>query len=113
MGQQEKVKWLVLCLIERERISADPGSAHDPKTLAAPVTNNMTIQIVMILMIMATWFGKLLEVKGAFLHGQFGECEKPLHMYIPQGLEQFYPLKWILRLLKRIYGLCQSASAFW
>jgi hypothetical protein len=56
-----------------------PGVHYDPKTVAAPVTNDITIQIVMVLMIMANWFGELLNVKGAFLHGQFGEQEKALH----------------------------------
>jgi hypothetical protein len=28
-------------------------------------------------------------------------------------MEKFYPLHWILLLLKTIYGLCQSAYAFW
>jgi hypothetical protein len=81
--------------------------------VAAPVTNDITIRIVMILMIMAMWMGELLDVKGAFLHGQFGEREKPLHMFIPQGMEQYYPLNWNLKLLKTIYGLCQLAYAFW
>jgi hypothetical protein len=75
--------------------------------------NDITIRIDMILMIMATWVGELLDVKGAFLHRQFGEREKALHMFIPQGMEQYYPLNWILKLLKTIYGLCHSAYAFW
>jgi hypothetical protein len=89
------------------------GVHYDPKSVVAPVTNDITIRIVMILMIMATWVGELLDVKGEFLHGQFGERMKPLHMFIPQGMEQYYPLNWILKLLKTIYGLCQSAYAFW
>jgi hypothetical protein len=78
--------------------------------VVAPVTNDITIWIVVILMIMAKWVGELLDVKGAFLHGQFGEREKPLHMFIrPQGMEQSYPLSWILKLLKTIY----TASVNW
>jgi hypothetical protein len=78
MGQQEEVEWHLLCMAERKGISADPRSTlYDPKSVAAPVTNDITIWIVMILMIMATWVGELLDVKGAFLHGQFGEREKP------------------------------------
>jgi Reverse transcriptase (RNA-dependent DNA polymerase) len=67
----------------------------------------------MTLMLMATWYGELLDVKGAFLHGEFGPRKKRLHMRIPQGMEKFYPLNWILLLLKTIYRLCQSAYAFW
>ena len=90
-----------------------PGVHYDPKSVAAPVTNDITIRVVMTLMLMAGWFGELLDVKGAFLHGHFGPKEKPIHMRIPQGMEQYYPLNWILLLLKTIYGLCQSAFAFW
>jgi hypothetical protein len=90
-----------------------PGVHYAPKSVAAPVTNNIPICIVMVLMLMAMWFGELLDVKGAFLHDDFGQQEKPLHMCIPQVMEKFYPLHWILLLLKTIYGPCQSAYAFW
>jgi hypothetical protein len=67
-----------------------------------------------ILMLMAAWFGELLDVKGAFLHGDFRRREKPLHMRIPQGMEKFYPLHWILLLLKTIYGFSfQGSSEEW
>jgi hypothetical protein len=82
-----------------------PGVHDGPKSVAAPVTNDITIRIVMVLMLMAAWFGELLDVKGALVQGNFGRQEKPLHMRIPQGIEKFYPLHWILLLLKTIYGL--------
>eukprot|EP00957_Ditylum_brightwellii_P165712 12615256-Ditylum_brightwellii.AAC.2 len=41
-------------------------SRHD---LSAPVVNDMTIRIVMILTIMAAWTAELLDVQGAFLNG--------------------------------------------
>jgi hypothetical protein len=83
-----------------------PGVHDGPKSVAAPVTNDITIHIVMVLMLMAAWFGELLDVKGALVQGDFGQQEKPLHMHIPQGIEK-------LLLLKTIYGLCQSLYAFW
>jgi Reverse transcriptase (RNA-dependent DNA polymerase) len=36
-----------------------------------------------------------------------------MHMHIPRGMEKYYPVGWFLLLLKTIYGLCQSAYAFW
>jgi hypothetical protein len=78
------------------------GVHYDPKTMiAAPVTNEMTIWIILLLMIMAIWLGELLDVKGAFLHGDFGPKEAPIRMKIPQGFEKFYPQGWLLLLLKR------------
>jgi hypothetical protein len=38
-----------------------------------PVTNNVMIRIVLTLMMMAPWTGEILDVKGAFLHGDFEE----------------------------------------
>jgi hypothetical protein len=41
------------------------SSAH------APVTNASTIQIVLILMLMADWHGRIVDVKGVFIHRGF------------------------------------------
>jgi hypothetical protein len=45
------------------------GEHCDSHSISSPVTNEMTIRGVLALMIMAGWVGKLLDVKGAFLHG--------------------------------------------
>ena len=102
----------------RARVNArgfmqQPGIHYDPKSIAAPVTNEMTIRIILTLMIMAFWIGLLLDVKGAFLHGNFGPKEAPIVLKIPQGFEKHYPKGWLLLLLKTIYGLKQAAFAFW
>jgi hypothetical protein len=61
---------------------------------------------------MARWCAMLLDVKGAFLCGNFEDGEKII-MEIPQGFECFYPKNAVLLLLKTIYGLKQAALAFW
>jgi hypothetical protein len=43
-------------------------------------------------------------VNGAFLHGNFEEG-KTLHMKVPEGFEKNYPVRFVLLLLKTIYGL--------
>jgi hypothetical protein len=55
-----------------------PGVHYDWKTIAAPLTNKMTMWIILMPMIMAIWLGELLDVKGAFLHGDFGPKEAPV-----------------------------------
>jgi hypothetical protein len=90
-----------------------PGVHYDPKTIAAPVTNDITIRVILTVMLMALWIGELLDVKGAFLHGVFEPTEKPIYMKVPMGFEEFYPPGWYLLLLKTIYGLKQAAYAFW
>lgn len=90
-----------------------PGVHYDPKTIAAPVINDITIRVIIVLMLMAVFFGELLDVKGAFLIGDFSPNEKPIYMKVPQGFKDFYPPGWVLLLLKTIYGLKQAAYAFW
>jgi len=81
--------------------------------LAAPVVNEMTIRIVFILMIMARYCGELMDVRGAFLLGEFGK-EEEIFMEVPKGFEKFYdPFTVVLLLLKTIYGLKQATYAFW
>jgi hypothetical protein len=87
------------------------GKHYDPNSIAAPVTSDTTIRIVMTLFLMASWCGKLLDVKGALLQGEF-ETGETLFMIIPEGLAKYYPVGCVLVLLKTIYGLKQSAVAF-
>ena len=55
----------------------------------------------------------MLDVKGAFLHGDFTDGEK-VHMKVPQGFERWYdPRLYVLLLLQTLYGCKQSAMAFW
>eukprot|EP00957_Ditylum_brightwellii_P125501 9566059-Ditylum_brightwellii.AAC.1 len=41
---------------------------YDSHNLSAPVVNDMTVRIAMILTITAAWTAKLLDVQGAFLN---------------------------------------------
>jgi hypothetical protein len=73
----------------------------------------MVIRIVLVLMIIANWVGKILDVHGAFLHGRFDYGET-IHMEVLQGFERHYdPMHYVLLLLKTICGLKQSAFQFW
>ena len=51
---------------------------YDPESTAAPVTNDVTIRIIMTLALMAGWVGHIVDVKGAFLHGEFENEEKKI-----------------------------------
>ncbi len=78
----------------------------------APVSNAGTIRIVLIIMLMIDWHGQIMDVKGAFLHGEL-EDSKVIYMKVPRGFEQFYPEDVVLKLKKCIYGLKQVAMTFW
>ena len=88
------------------------GVHYNEDDKAAPVVNDITICIVMTLMVMARWYGHLLDVRGAFLQGTFEPGEQ-IHMEIPQGFEKCCPKNVVLLLLRTICGLKNSAMAFW
>jgi len=88
------------------------GEHYDEDAKSAPVVNDATIRILLILIIMAGWAAQLLDVRGAFLHGEFEKGRK-VYMHIPQGFEAFFPIGWIVLLLKTLYGTKQAARAFW
>jgi hypothetical protein len=81
-------------------------------TISSPVTNSATIRIVLMLMIMASMLAQVVDVKGAFLHGEFEDGEI-IHMKVPQGFEKHFPEGSVLLLKKCLYGLKQAAKAFW
>ena len=88
------------------------GEHYKEDNKAAPVVNDTTFHILLILMMMAIWYAEVLDVKGAFLIGLFEDGEK-IYMRVPEGLEKHYAANMVLLLLKTIYGLKQAALAFW
>jgi len=88
------------------------GEHYESHQKAAPVANDITIRIVLVLMLLFKFHGELLDVKGAFLHGTFGDNER-IYMEVPEGMTQHYPKGSVLLLLRTLYGLVQGARAFW
>jgi len=87
------------------------GQHFDGTSLAAPVTNVASIRIMFTLMLMAGWTAYIVDVKSAFLHGDFEDGEK-IHMEVPNGFENYYAANIVLLLLQTLYGLKQAAIAF-
>jgi hypothetical protein len=56
---------------------------------AAPITNEATIKIILIMLTVAEWEGHVIDVKGAFLKGRFNNGEE-IYLQIPQGFEIYY-----------------------
>ena len=88
------------------------GEHYDSSSIASPVINDATVQILLTLMIMANWSAEVVDVKGAFLHGTFENGEN-IYMKVPQGFEKHYKKDEVLQLEKTIYGLKQAAMCFW
>jgi len=89
------------------------GVHYHKSNIASPVTNDMSIRIIMVLALMAGWIAKIVDVKGAFLHGEFEQDDEPIYMGVPQGFESHYEDDVVLLLGRTIYGLKNAARAFW
>ena len=61
------------------------GIHYDSSSIHAPVTNDVTVRIVVTLALMAGWLGQLIDVDGAFLCGRLREL---LFMKVPQGFKK-------------------------
>ena len=89
------------------------GEHYDESSISSPVTNDSTIRVVLILMLMAAFRSHIVDVKGAFLHGEFDNGEV-IYFKVPQGFETYYDdEEYYLLLLKTAYGLKQAAIMFW
>jgi hypothetical protein len=88
------------------------GQHYIGTTISLPVTNSATIRIVLTLMIMASMLAHVVDVKGAFLHGEFEDGEI-IHTKVLQGFEKHFPEGSVFLLKKCLYGLKQAAKAFW
>jgi hypothetical protein len=88
------------------------GIHYDSSNISSPVTNDATIRIIIVLLIIFKWSAQLVDVKGTFLCGNFKDGEE-IFMEVPQGFEEFYGAYVLLLLLQKIYGLKQAAMALW
>ena len=56
---------------------------HDVSSIAYPLTKEITIRIVMIILLMKNWYGELIGVKGEFLMVQFYNDEM-IYLEVPE-----------------------------
>jgi hypothetical protein len=88
------------------------GQHFNASSISAPVTNGMTIKLVMTLMLASGGIAHVVTVKGAFLHGEFDDGEK-IYIKIPLGFKEFYNDDTVLLLKKCLNGLKQVVMAFY
>jgi hypothetical protein len=72
----------------------------------------MTIRIALTIMLMQGRIAHVMDVKGAFLYGEFEDGEK-IYSKILLGFERFNPSDTVLLLKKMLYGLKHAAMAFY
>jgi hypothetical protein len=88
------------------------GQHYDGTCISAPVTNAMTIRIALSIMLLQGGIAHVVDVKGAFLYGEF-EDGKKIYIKILLGFEKFYSSNTVLLLKKTFYSLKQVAMAFY
>ena len=86
---------------------------YDADNILSPVINGMSINIVIALKLMAGWITNILDVKGAFLYGEFNKVEKKIYMEVPELFEGIYGRNVVLMLIKKVYELKTAAKEFW
>ena len=84
-------------------------SGVDCTSKYAPVINDVTWCVLVIVMLLNNYDGKIIDTEVAFLHG---DLEEEIYMDCPQGLEDAKEDECV-KLLHTIYGLVQSARQFW
>ena len=89
------------------------GAHYDTEDIASLVTNDMSIRIVIVTTVMTGWITNIIDVKGAFLHGEFDEGTEPVYMAGPEGFEDIYDDEVVFKLLETIYGLKNAEKEFW
>ena len=88
------------------------GQHYNASSISAPVTNGMTIKLVLVLMLASGGIAHVADVKGALLHGKFDDGEK-IYIKITLGFKEFYDNDRVLLPKKCLYGLRQAAMAFY
>jgi hypothetical protein len=80
----------------------------------APVIDEITFRILLILKLRKQWYGEIIDVESAFL---YGKLQEEIYLRIPQGLNQYENLPEDSNdccLLERsMYGLVQGARVWW
>ena len=75
----------------------------------APVINDITWRLLLIVMLLKKYDGRIIDIEVEFLHG---DLEEEIYMDCPQGPEDAKEDECV-KLLHTIYGLFQSARQFW
>jgi hypothetical protein len=65
------------------------GQHFDASSISAPITNGMTIKVVLMLILASGSIADKVNIKEAFLHGKFKDGEK-IYIKIPLEFEEFY-----------------------
>jgi hypothetical protein len=80
------------------------GKRYNEISISALVTDAMTSKMTLTLMLIQGGIAHVVDVKGAFLYGEF-EDEENVHIKVSLGFKEFYNSDTALLLKKTLYGL--------
>ena len=75
----------------------------DLNNIHAPVNNVVTVEVIIMVMLLAGCVAHIVNVQGTFLCGKF-EKEEKIYMKVSEDWEGFYPDNIVLLLLHIMYG---------
>ena len=90
-----------------------PNVHYRPEWISAPVSNAVTIRIMLVLLLMMGGYAHIVDVCSAFLLGLFDNDEERVYVSIPKGWDKFFPANTVLLLMKTVYGLKQAANCLY
>ena len=90
-----------------------PNIQYRPEWISAPVSNAVTIRIVLVILLMMGGYAYVIDVCSAFLLGLFDNDDERVYVSVTNGWERFSPKNVVLLLLKTVYGLKQAANCFY
>ena len=80
----------------------------------APVINDVSLRLVILLWLNNDWHAEIVDVDTAFL---YGDLDEEVYMKIPSGYQEVVELidekNWCLELKMSIYRLVQAARQWW
>ncbi len=66
------------------------GQHYNTTAILSPVTSDTAIWMVLTIMLVAKYEARVIDVKGAFLKGEF-ENHEEIYMTVPEWFEKYYP----------------------
>ena len=88
------------------------GQHYAESSIHTLVTNDYSVRIVMILAVMASLYGKIVDAKGAFLNEHLDHEKEKVYTHMPKGFKRYYLTNVYLLLMKALHGIKQAAMFF-
>ena len=63
------------------------GKRYDSSNISSPTVSEVSIRVILTLALMANWAFYVVDIQGAFLHGEFNDNEN-LFMELPEGFRE-------------------------